>query len=148
MKKYFTVLFILSISLLTTSSYALSDKQKEFDTMLNKRLNLTPEQQEYIKQNRPKHREEIIKTYDKMKEVHDKIQEVYSLSDISKFQADVKTAPMKAELAILKQSAHNTKMKNRKQFENILTKEQKIEFEKIKKEYHSKAPNSEKRAEN
>ena len=112
-------------------------EQKQFDKMLDERLKLTPEQKNYIKTNRPKHIKEMEKTISKMENLHKKIKNVYLLG-IPKYQADLRTAPYKAELALLKQSAHKQKMENRKNFENILTKEQKAEFEKMKKERFQK----------
>ena len=43
---------------------------------------------------------------------------------------------MKAELAILKQNADRQKEQNRKDFESILTKEQRAEFERIRQEQY------------
>ena len=141
----FTLLFLLS-------SYALAQnntpcpvhkpgvkEQKQFDYMLNQRLQLTNEQKEYIKQNRSKHVKEMQKTISEMENLRKKINDVYLLG-IPKFQADIRTAPYKAELAILKQNAQKQKEENRKNFENILTKEQKAEFEKMKKEHQKQRP--------
>ena len=108
-------------------------EQKEFDKMLDERLNLTSEQKNYIKTNRSKHIKEMERTISKMENLHTKIKNVYLLG-IPKYQADLRTAPYKAELALLKQNAQKQKAENRKNFENILTKEQRVEFEKIKKE--------------
>ena len=73
----------------------------------------------------------------KMQELHDKIRNVY-LTGIPKFQADIKTAPLKAELVLLKQQADKLRIEHRKNFENILTPEQKAKFQMLKKEMHSK----------
>ncbi len=116
---------------------AFIQRQKEIDEMLNLRLNLTEEQKQYIQTNRPKHREEIKKNVEKMKVLHSKIKDIYT-SEIPKVQADIITAPMKTELAILKQNIDKLKEENRKNFENILTPTQKVEFEKIKSEYAKK----------
>ena len=112
-------------------------EQKQFDKMLDERLKLTPEQKNYIKQNRPKHIKEMEKTISKMENLHKKIKNVYMLG-IPKYQADLRTAPYKAELAILKQNAQRQKAENRKNFENILTKEQKLELEKMRQERQPK----------
>lgn len=109
-------------------------ERKEIDSMLEKRLNLSEEQKEYIDKNRPIHRKEMEKIIDKMQKLHNEIRDIY-LSGIPKFQADVKTAPQKAELVILKQNADKMKQEHRRNFENILNSEQKLEFEKIKQEY-------------
>ena len=115
-------------------------EQKEFDRMLDDRLKLTDEQKKYIKTQRPKHIKDMEKRILEMEHLHKKIKEVYMLG-LPKYQADIKTASMKDELAILKQNADKQKLENRKNFENILTKEQKIEFEKIKKELELKRQN-------
>ena len=83
--------------------------------------------------------EKIIK---EMKKKHEAIRNVY-LSGIPKFQADVKTAPYKAELVILKQNANKLRQKNRKNFESILTTEQKAEFQILKQEFSKKHHNKE-----
>jgi len=114
-------------------------EQKQIDKMLDERLKLTDEQKNYIKTNRPKHLKEMENTLNKMENLHTKIRNIYLLG-IPKYQADIRTAPLKAELALLKQSADKQKQENRKNFENILTKEQKIEFEKIKQEFGVKHP--------
>ena len=107
---------------------------KEIDSMLNERLNLSEEQKEYIKNNRQKHKKEIEDSIDKMKELQIKIRNIY-LTGIPKWQADLRTAGYKTELAIIKQNIDKMKADNRKNFENILNDAQKIEFEKIKKEF-------------
>lgn len=114
-------------------------ERKEFDKMLDDRLKLTKEQKEYIKQTRPKHIAQMEADVKKMQNLHDKISEVYMLG-IPKYQADIRTAPMKAELALVKQNIDKQRKENRKNFESILTKEQKTEFEKIKQEYALKRP--------
>ena len=114
-------------------------ERKQFDNMLDERLKLTQEQKNYIKQNRSKHIKEMEKTISQMEDLRKKIKNVYLLG-LPKYQTDLRTAPYKAELAILKQNAHKQKMQNRKNFENILTPEQKQEFEKIKKERAQKRP--------
>ena len=114
-------------------------EQNQFDKMLDERLNLTDEQKKYIKQNRPKHIKEMEKTIAQMEALRKKIKDVYLLG-LPKYQAELRCAPYKAELAILRQNARKQKLENRKNFENILTKEQKEEFEKIRKEHLQKRP--------
>ena len=116
-----------------------SKEQKQMDKMFEERLKLTAEQKNYIKENRPKHIAQMQENIRKMQKLHDKISEVY-MPGLPKYQADIRTAPMKAELALLKQNADKQKQKNRQNFENILTKEQKAEFEKIKQEHAAKRP--------
>lgn len=114
-------------------------ERREFDKMLEERLNLTEEQKNYIKQTRPKHIKEMEKTVSKMEDLHKKIKDVYLLG-LPKYQADLRTAPYKTELALLKQNAQKQRAQNRKNFENILTKEQRAELELIRKERAQKRP--------
>jgi len=140
------IITILGIILLTTScSFAHNCENKNFphkptfkeqrqiDKLLNEKLNLTQEQQAVLKENRSKHRREMEKIVKDMQDLHDKIRNVY-LTGIPKFQADLKTAPLKAELVILKQNADKLRAEHRKAFEDVLTDEQKVEFELLKKE--------------
>ena len=69
-----------------------------------------------------------------MEELHIKIRNVY-LTGIPKWQADLRTAKLKTDLVALKQKADKLKEQRRKNFESILTEEQKIEFEKIRAEF-------------
>lgn len=110
-------------------------ERRQMDKMLDERLNLTDEQQEQLRKNRAEHRKQMDNIIENMEIQHKKIRDVY-YSGIPKFQADLKTAPMKAELVILKQNADKLRQENRKNFEQILTQEQKVEFEKFKKEMH------------
>lgn len=112
-------------------------EQRQMDKMLDERLNLTNTQQEQLRKNRSEHRKQMDNIIENMEIQHKKIRDVY-YSGIPKFQADLKTAPMKAELVILKQNADKLRQENRKKFEQILTQEQKVEFEKFKKEMHEK----------
>lgn len=119
-------------------------EKRQMDTLLNERLNLSQEQQEQIKKNRADHKKEMSKIIDKMQELHDKIRNVY-YSGIPKFQADIKTATMKAELVLLKQNADKLRLEHRKKFESILNEDQKIKFKEIRKElytnHNKKVPN-------
>lgn len=108
-------------------------KQKQIDKMLDERLKLTDEQKDVLRKNRSIHQKEMNKILADMEKKHTQIRDIY-YSGIPKFQADIKTAPMKAELYILKQNADKLRIEHRKTFENILSDEQKIEFELIKKQ--------------
>ncbi|MBQ8634720.1 Spy/CpxP family protein refolding chaperone [bacterium] len=112
-------------------------EQKQWESMLDERLKLTDEQRQKLRENKQKHKKEMGKIVDKMQIQHDKIRDIY-YSGIPKFQADIKTAPMKAELVILKQNADKLRQENRKNFKTILTEEQNAEFEKIKEEMQTK----------
>ena len=112
-------------------------KQQEIDNMLNSRLHLTEEQKNYLEENRALYRKEMQKTVKKMEFLRKEIKKTYKLT-VNKIEADIKTAPLKIELAVLKQKADNIRVQNRKNFEKILDSNQKIEFEKIKQEFHDK----------
>ena len=112
-------------------------KQQNFDAMLDSRLHFTEEQKQKIYENRQCYRKEMQKTVKKMEYLSKKIKRIY-LTKKSKIQADIESTPLKLELAILKQNADRMRMENRKKFEQLLDDTQKIEFEKIKQEFHNK----------
>ena len=112
-------------------------RQKNFDAMLDSRLHLTDEQKQKINENRVQYRQELQKTIKKMEYLGKKIKKIY-LTKTSKIQADIESAPLKLELAMLKQKADKIRIENRKKFEQILNDDQKAEFEKIKQEFHNK----------
>ena len=112
---------------------------KEMDKKLAQRLNLSDEQVKVLKTNRQKNIKELEKTISKMEATHKKIRNIYLLG-LPKYQADLKSAPYKMELAILKQNADNIRKQNRKNFEAILTPEQKIEFKKFREELPKRPP--------
>ena len=142
-KNFLTLFTILLISTNTVFAHDCAKKdipykptykeQRQFDKLLNEKLNLSEEQQDTLRKNRSKHRREMEKIINKMQDLHDEIRNIY-LTGIPKFQADLRTAPMKAQLVTLKQSADKLRAEHRKSFENVLTPEQKIQFEELKKE--------------
>lgn len=108
-------------------------EQRQMDNLINERLKLTQEQQEKLKADRINHKKDMDKIIHDMEILHDKIRNIY-YSGIPKFQADIKTAPLKTELVLLKQNADKLRLEHRKNFENVLTVEQQIEFNKLKEE--------------
>lgn len=110
-----------------------SKEIKRLDKFIEERLNLTPEQIKLLKANRQKNFKKLEKTIDKMEANHREIRNIYMLG-IPSYQADLKSAPYKLELVILKQNADAIRHQNRKYFESILTPEQKAEFKKLKSE--------------
>lgn len=112
-------------------------EQKRIDKLLNDRLNFTKEQKEKIRKNHSAFSKEMDKIIAQMQEEHDKIRNIYMLG-LPPFQANLRSAKHKANLVILKQKADFLRDKNRKNFEEILTQEQKSEFEKIKIEIHER----------
>ena len=113
-------------------------EQRQIDDLLITRLNLDDKQVEQLKKIRVQHKKQMDKIVKKMQEKHDEIRSIYYLG-IPKFQTEIKSAPHKTQLIILKQEADKLRQENRKTFENMLTKEQKIEFEKLRKELREKA---------
>lgn len=112
-------------------------KQERIKNFLNEELNLSEDQQKILKKNRIQLRQEMSPIIKKMQNLHDEIKNIYS-SNIPKIQADLKTAPLKAELVILKQKANKLRLEHRKNFENALTNEQKIKFKAFKNEMKSR----------
>ena len=112
-------------------------EQKRIDKLLNDRLNFTKEQKEKIRKNHSAFSKEMDKIIAQMQEEHDKIRNIYMLG-LPPLQANLRSAKHKANLVILKQKADFLRDKNRKNFEEILTQEQKSEFEKIKIEIHER----------
>ena len=112
-------------------------EQKRIDKLLNERLNFTKEQKEKIRKNHSAFSKEMDKIIAQMQEEHNKIRNIYMLG-LPPFQANIRSAKHKANLVILKQKADCLRDKNRKNFEEILTQEQKSEFEKIKIEIHER----------
>ncbi len=112
-------------------------QKRDFDLMLETRLNLTAEQKKQIDENRLEYRKEMQKTVKKMEYLSKKIKRIYE-TKTSKIQADVESTPLKLELVLLKQKADKIRIENRKKFESILNDAQKAEFEKIKQEFHNK----------
>ena len=72
-----------------------------------------------------------------MEFIRKKIKYIY-ITQTNKIEADIKSTPLKIELALLKQQADKIRLQSRKNFENTLDNTQKIEFEKIKEELHNK----------
>ncbi len=109
-------------------------RECKMDEYLDSRLHFTQQQKDYIKHNRQKYKKDMEKIVKEMQQCHDRIFEVY-MTGLPRYQTDLRTAPDKAMLVILKQNAKRTKENHIKSFEAILTNEQKIEFQKIRKEF-------------
>lgn len=100
---------------------------------IDERLKLTDEQKEKSHQLRMKGHEKIKPVMEKMKAKHQEIKNVMN-SSISQEEKDKKITVLKEDMKKLKKEARAIRMENTKEFEAILTPEQKKEFEKIKKE--------------
>ncbi len=131
---FINISVLANVNQLPTNNKPIHKEKKEFIQLLDERLKFTPEQKAILKQNRKKNRKEMEKIVKEMEKLHNEIKSIYQ-SKIPKYQADIKTAPKKLQLVLLKQDADNLRKKHREEFEKILTENQKIEFEKIKKEY-------------
>lgn len=112
---------------------------KQMDKMIEQRLNLTPEQIKVLRANKQKNIRELEKIIAKMENTRKKIRNVHLLG-LPKYQEDLRTAPYKMELVLLKQNADMIRSQNRKTFESVLTPEQKVEFKKFKSELPRRQP--------
>ncbi len=112
---------------------------------IDRRLNLTEKQKEQIEKNKAKDREKIKPVMEKMKAKHQELHKIYTDESLTKEQKDKKAEAVKKDLNKLRVQADNCRKQNMKNFESVLTKEQKTEFEKIKKE--QKAEMEKRRAE-
>ena len=105
-------------------------KKAEFE----KRLNLTEKQKEQIEKNKQQDREKMKTIFEKMKENKDAIKEIHQNDSLSPEDKVTKSAEYEKNLIDLKVKANELRKENMKNFENILTEEQKVEFAKIKEE--------------
>ncbi len=102
---------------------------------LEEELNLTDKQKEQAKANRIKARKEMKPI---MEQIHAKKEAVLDVmdSDLSEEKQQEQIQKLQKEIKALYEKANTIREKNMKEFENILTTEQKAKFEKIKKEHH------------
>ena len=105
-------------------------KKAEFE----KRLNLTDEQKTQIEKNKQKDKETMKPIYDKMKENKQAIKAIHKDATLSPEDKVLKSAQYEKELIDLKVKANELRKENMKNFESILTDDQKVEFAKIKEE--------------
>lgn len=109
-------------------------KKAEFE----KRLNLTEEQKKQIEENKIKDREKIKPIIDELRLKHHEYIKIDKDPNLSKEEKNKAKNELKQELKTLKMQADNCRKENMKNFEAILTPEQKKEFEKIKAEQKKK----------
>lgn len=114
---------------------------------IEERLNLTEEQKQKAHEIRMNGQEKMKHIFAKMQAKKQEIKQVAD-SNLSQAKKDKKIAQLKEELQTIKNEAKTIRTENRKEFEAILTTEQKAEFEKIKQEgkdrvkrYHEEAKN-------
>lgn len=104
---------------------------------LDEKLKLTDEQKKQAHEVRMKGHEKIKPVIEKMKAKHDEIKKVLD-SNLSDEQKEKKINALERDLLTLKQQARKIRTDNMKDFEAILTPEQKAEFDKMKKEAREK----------
>ena len=105
-------------------------KKAEFEN----RLKLTEEQKVQIEKNKQNDREKMKPILDKMKENKAKIREIHKDMSLSPEDKVLKSAKYEKELIDLNVKANELRKENMKNFESVLTAEQKVEFLKIKEE--------------
>ena len=105
---------------------------------LDERLNLTEEQKQKAHEIRMNGHEKMKPVFEKMKAKKAEIKEIAE-SDLSQAEKEKKIAPLKNDLRELKKEARQIRIDNTKEFEAILTPEQKAEFIKIKQQARENA---------
>ena len=100
---------------------------------LDDRLKLTEDQKKQAREIRMKGHEKIKPVFEKMKAKHEEIKAVKE-SSLSQEEKEKKITALKKDMRELKKQARDIRNENTKEFEAILTPEQKAEFEKIKQE--------------
>ena len=113
------------------------NKQKMQRPNLDEKLNLTEEQKKQAHDIRMQGHEKIKPIVEKMKAKHAEIKKIAE-SNLSDTQKEKKINKLEKDLLELKQQARKIRTENMKEFETILTPEQKTEFEKLKKEGRAK----------
>ncbi len=113
-------------------------KQRPHKINLDERLKLTEEQKKQAHDIRMDGHKKIKPVMEKIKA---KKMEAKAINEDANLSAEAKAqklAPIKADIRKLKQEARKIRQENTKEFEAILTPEQKAEFEKIKQEGREK----------
>ena len=120
MKKSLVLAAIATMILSQSISYAAS-------------LNLTEEQRQKAHEIRMKGHEQIKPVFEQIKAKKQEIKEI-KMSNLSEEKKQKKIEPLKNDLRKLKTEVRKIHEENMKEFEAILTPEQKAEFEKIKQQ--------------
>ena len=105
---------------------------------LEEELNLTEAQKQQAEQIRMKGHEKIKPTMEKMKAKMEQIKAIEQNTKLTEEQKAKKIEPLKADLKKLKTQAKTVRQENMKEFEAILTADQKVKFEQIKHEGREK----------
>lgn len=101
---------------------------------IDKRLNLTEEQKAQIEKNKEKDRNKIKPVIEKIRADRKELHEIYTNETLTRAEKDKKAAKVKKDLSKQKNLADKYRKENIKNFESVLTPEQKTEFAKIKQE--------------
>ncbi len=109
-------------------------KKAEFE----KRLNLTEEQKTKIEANRLKDHEKVKPIFDDLQAKKKELRDLNVNNDLSQKEKDKKADKLKKEIKKDKETLKKYHEDNMKNFESVLTKEQKAEFAKIKSEQKAK----------
>lgn len=109
-------------------------KKAEFE----KRLNLTEEQKKKIEENRQKDHEKVKPIFEELQAKKKELRDLRINNDLSQKEKDKKAAKLKKEIRKDKETLKKYHEENMKNFEAVLTKDQKAEFAKIKAEQKAK----------
>lgn len=101
---------------------------------LDERLKLTQEQKAKAHQIRMKGHEQMKPIFEKIKADKAEIRKIAEDTKLTQDKKDKKINALEADILKLRQEARKLRMQNTKEFEAILTEDQKAEFEKIKEE--------------
>ena len=111
---------------------------KKFDKKqrpsIDERLKLTEEQKKQAHEIRMQGHEQIKPVFEKIKAKKAEIKEIAENTKLSDEQKTKKIDALEVDILKLKQEARKIRMQNTKDFEAILTPEQKAEFNKMKQE--------------
>ena len=107
---------------------------KEKRPSIDERLNLTEEQKQKAHEIRMKGHEQIKPVFEKIKAKKEEIKEIAQNTKLSDEQKTKKINALEIDILKHKQEARKIRMQNTKEFESILTAEQKTEFNKMKEE--------------
>lgn len=156
MKKSIILSGVLSVLMLSSAAFADTQNTKSVPNVkktcpcakqmppkgerpdIGARLNLTEEQKKQAHEIRMQGHEKMKPIFEKMQVTKQEIRKIKE-SELAQEEKDAKILPLKDELKKLVQEAKKVRIENTKQFESILTDEQKVEFEKIKQEGRERA---------
>ena len=155
MKKLFIMLFALSITTAIVNAepvgggetsivqQKIAERRMHRDNMFEKRLGLTEVQKLKARQIRQSGHEKLTPVLEKIKNKKQEAEMIRRSRLVVQMQEE-KLAVIDAELKVLEKEANNIRKANMKEFESILTRQQKKILKEMKKEgrqrYHSQHP--------